>query len=80
VPGASEQLGDACLLFDPLDPEALASNVARLKAEPELRRLIVAKGLTLAATHSAASVVERAIAVAVACRGFRQAWPGSWSR
>lgn len=80
VPGASEQLRDACLLFDPLDPGALASNVARLKAEPELRRLIVAKGLTLAATHSAASVVERAIAVAVACRGFRQAWPGSWSR
>jgi glycosyltransferase involved in cell wall biosynthesis len=44
-----EQVGDAALLVDPLDPEALAATTERLLVDTSLRRLLVERGLQHAA-------------------------------
>jgi glycosyltransferase involved in cell wall biosynthesis len=45
VGGVPEAAGDAALLIPPGDPDAAARALARLAAEPELRRELVAKGI-----------------------------------
>jgi glycosyltransferase involved in cell wall biosynthesis len=45
VGGVEEAAGDAALLIPPGDPDAAARALARLAAEPELRRELVAKGI-----------------------------------
>jgi glycosyltransferase involved in cell wall biosynthesis len=45
VGGVPEAAGDAALLIPPGDPDAAAQALARLAAEPDLRRELVAKGV-----------------------------------
>ncbi|MDA9519251.1 hypothetical protein XI06_02530 [Bradyrhizobium sp. CCBAU 11434] len=42
--GAEEQLGDAALLFDPMDPASLADSVRKVLSDAELRRKLVERG------------------------------------
>jgi glycosyltransferase involved in cell wall biosynthesis len=44
VPGAHEQLGDAALLVDPRNPTDIASAIARLVRDSQLRDTLVARG------------------------------------
>jgi glycosyltransferase involved in cell wall biosynthesis len=45
VGGVPEAAGDAALLIPPGDPDAAAAALARIAAEPELRRELVTKGI-----------------------------------
>jgi glycosyltransferase involved in cell wall biosynthesis len=45
VGGVPEAAGDAALLIPPGDPDAAAAALARIAAEPELRRQLVLKGI-----------------------------------
>jgi glycosyltransferase involved in cell wall biosynthesis len=57
-----EVVGDAGLLFDPLDPAAIANALGRILGEPALRAELVARGLARAPLFSwdiaAAAVLE----------------------
>ena len=44
VSAVAEVLGDAALLVDPLDTEAIADGLARILADSELRERLIAKG------------------------------------
>ena len=44
VTSLPELVGDAAIVFDPLDPEAIASAVERLWNDPELRAELVERG------------------------------------
>jgi glycosyltransferase involved in cell wall biosynthesis len=45
VGGVSEAAGDAALLIPPGDPDAAAAALARIAADPELRRQLVTRGI-----------------------------------
>ncbi len=47
-----EVAGDAALLFDPTQPEAIAAAIARLLAEPDLAADLICRGLAQAANFS----------------------------
>ncbi|MNL41399.1 D-inositol-3-phosphate glycosyltransferase [compost metagenome] len=45
VTALPEQIGDAGLLFDPLDPDALAAAIAQVLRDEGLSRALAAKGV-----------------------------------
>ena len=51
-PGAREQMGDAALLVDTLDPRSLADAIERVLTSPELRRDLQARGRARAARYT----------------------------
>jgi glycosyltransferase involved in cell wall biosynthesis len=52
IRGIREQVGDAALVVDPRQPEAIASAIERLWTDTSLRRQLVEKGRERAARHS----------------------------
>jgi glycosyltransferase involved in cell wall biosynthesis len=48
VPGASEQIGEAALLFDPCVPADMAAKIALLHRRPRLRAQLIRKGSDIA--------------------------------
>jgi glycosyltransferase involved in cell wall biosynthesis len=57
-----ELAGDAALLFDPLDTDAIAAAVARLVADADLRRELAAAGRARAGRFSWAAAAEGTVA------------------
>jgi len=45
IPGAKEQLGDAAILINPLDPKSIADAIERLSSDEQFRQKIREKGL-----------------------------------
>ena len=58
----AEIAGDAALIFDPLDPEAIAESVGRLLSDRELRDRLIAAGLQQAARYTWAACAEGYVA------------------
>lgn len=79
VPGASEQLGEAALLFDPLCPEDIAAKIHTLLAQPERLEDLREKGLKRAAAWT---VVDFAVGMTNLFDEFaryRRSWPAARS-
>jgi alpha-1,3-rhamnosyl/mannosyltransferase len=60
-PGLVEVAGDAARMFDPLQPEDIAGAIVQLLKDEELRRDLVEKGLTRAASFSWQRTAEETI-------------------
>lgn len=75
VPGATEQLGDAALLFDPLNPEDMAEKIYSLLARPELREDLREKGLKRAAAWTVGDFALGMIQLFNEFAGYRRTWP-----
>jgi glycosyltransferase involved in cell wall biosynthesis len=62
VPGTAEQLGDAAILVNPLDPDEIARAIRRVIECPQIRRGLVERGLArsqeLSRSRFAASLAE----------------------
>jgi len=71
---AEEQLGEAALLFDPLDPGAIAAQVARLHADAALRAGLVARGAERARRFGADDFVRGAGAILDELAALRSCW------
>ena len=52
IPGAEEQLKDACLFFDPLSPEDIARTIKQIYTDHNLRIKLIQKGKSLAKYRS----------------------------
>jgi glycosyltransferase involved in cell wall biosynthesis len=74
VPGASEQLGDAALLFPPADHAVLAQRIVELKSDSLLRQRLIEAGLRRAARHSWTDYVCGLVAALDEFGRIRRAW------
>lgn len=54
-----EVVGDAALLFDPLDPSDIAKKIHQIWTSPDLRKTLIRKGKEQAAKFSAANLAAR---------------------
>ncbi len=77
VPGASEQLGEAALLFDPLCPEDMAKKIHTLLTQPEKREDLREKGLKRAAASTVGNFVAGMIKLFDEFARYRQSWPSA---
>jgi glycosyltransferase involved in cell wall biosynthesis len=77
VPGAAEQLGEAALLFDPLDPEDMAAKIYMVLAEPERRHHLYEMGLRRAAEWTVSDFVSGMLELFDEFAGYRRAWPSA---
>jgi len=59
VPGADEQMVDAALLFDPANPEEIASAIANIYSDTNLRRQLIRRGYDLVSSRSPEEYLER---------------------
>lgn len=75
VPGAAEQLGEAALLFDPLNPEDMAAKIHMLLAQPELRDNLREKGMRRAAAWTVDDFASGMIQLFNEFAGYRRSWP-----
>lgn len=75
VPGASEQLGEAALLFDPLCPEDMAATIHTLLTQPERQEDLRAKGLKRAAAWTVGDFAAGMIKLFDEFAGYRRSWP-----
>ena len=74
VSGAEEQLGDAALLFDPADPEELASAILTISQDRELRARMVQKGAEIAKTRTPQAYVEQVCKIFDKFAPIRRCW------
>lgn len=74
-PGAREQLGDAALLFNPMDPESIAATVARLLTDDGLRRSLIERGHARARRWTAHDFARGIFAMADRFECQRRCWP-----
>ncbi len=77
VPGASEQLGEAALLFDPLCPEDIAAKIHTLLAQPEMREDLREKGLKRAAAWTVGDFAKGMINLFDEFARYRRSWPAA---
>lgn len=75
VSGAEEQLGDAALVVDPADVEAIAAAIRRLHGDSKLRARLVARGRKRAAKWSPGDFVRGALKVIDDFEAIRRVWP-----
>lgn len=75
VPGASEQLGEAALLFDPLCPEDMAAKIHTLLTKPEWRDNLREKGLKRAASWTVGDFATDMIKLFDEFSAYRRSWP-----
>ena len=74
IPGAREQLGDAALLVDTLDPVALADAIQRTLSSPELRADLQHKGKARALRYTQTEVGRDLHALIEEFRRRRDLW------
>jgi glycosyltransferase involved in cell wall biosynthesis len=77
VPGASEQLGEAALLFDPLCPEDIAAKIHTLLTQPNRREDLRQKGLKRAAAWTVGDFTAGMIKLFDEFARYRRSWPTS---
>jgi glycosyltransferase involved in cell wall biosynthesis len=78
VTSMPEIAGDAALLVDPHDVDAIAEAMVRLASSPELRKTLVARGYERIGTFSWDAVAER-VKAAVAAVDTNPEHPLHWS-
>jgi glycosyltransferase involved in cell wall biosynthesis len=74
VSGADEQLGDAALLFDPADPEGLASAILTMSQDQQLRAKLIQKGAEIAKTRTPQAYVEQVCKIFDQFAAIRRCW------
>lgn len=74
VPGASEQYGDAALLFPTTSQEALAERIFALANNEELRQGLIARGLSRAAAYTVENYASRMIAIFDEFAAIARSW------
>lgn len=74
IPGAREQLGDAALLVDTLDPAALADAIERVTTSPQLRSELEARGKLRAARYTQTEFARDLNALIEEFRRRRDLW------
>ena len=74
VSGAEEQMGDAALLVDPLDPAAIAAAIKQLHGDKELRAKLIKRGKTRAAKWTMDDFVKGAFQVLDNFAPLRRTW------
>jgi glycosyltransferase involved in cell wall biosynthesis len=72
--GAEEQLGDAAILVDPLDGNAIAEAVKRLSIDPDIRRNLIERGRIRAGKWTARDYVESVLALIDRFQPYRRCW------
>ncbi|MBL8199450.1 MAG: glycosyltransferase family 4 protein [Chromatiales bacterium] len=77
VPGIREQLGDAALLADPVDPEAWALAIMKLVEEPQTRTQLLAAGHARALSLTPAGYVRCVLAEIERFSRIRDCWPAT---
>jgi len=78
VPGAKEQLGDAALLYDPLNSEDMAEKIHILLEQSELRNLLRDKGLRRAAAWTVGNFAEGMKQIFDEFALYRRTWPSRY--
>ncbi len=73
IPGASEQLGDAALLFDPVSPADIAETMRKI-SNPEIRMSLVAKGREVVAGRTPEKYVAQICAIVDEFAPYRRCW------
>jgi glycosyltransferase involved in cell wall biosynthesis len=74
IPGAREQLGDAAVLVDTLDPGALADAITRVMTTPALRAQLVERGRARAAKYTQREFARDLHALVEDFRRRRELW------
>jgi glycosyltransferase involved in cell wall biosynthesis len=74
VSGAQEQFGHAAVLFDPANPEDLASAIVAISENQELRERIVQKGAEIAKTRTPQAYVEQVCKILDKFAAIRRCW------
>ena len=74
VSGAQEQFGHAAVLFDPADPEDLASAIVAISENQELRERIVQKGAEIAEMRTPQAYVENVCKILDKFELIRRCW------
>ena len=78
IPGASEQLGSAALLFDPLNSEDLSKKIMRLRADNKLRSKLVAAGTAIASIRTPEAYLTEVCAMLDEFEPIRRCWGRSY--
>ncbi len=74
-PGHREQLADAAVFVDPLDPRAIADGVRMLLGDPGLRERLVAKGRAVAQSRDIHAYLRKVRDIFSEFSSYRRCWP-----
>lgn len=74
VNGAEEQLGEAALLVDPKDPNAIASAIVRIANDVQLRAQLIERGRKRAASWTTKDFVRGAFHILDSFEPVRRTW------
>jgi hypothetical protein len=74
VDGAEEQLGDAALLVDPANPEAIADAIRRVSEDASLRGELIEKGKARAVKWTADHFVQGVFKILDDFEPIRRNW------
>jgi glycosyltransferase involved in cell wall biosynthesis len=74
VSGAQEQLGDAALLFDPANPEELASAILTISRDQKMRERMIKRGGEIAKSRTPQAYVERVCKILDRFEPIRRCW------
>jgi glycosyltransferase involved in cell wall biosynthesis len=80
VNGSREQLGDAALLVDPADHDAIAGGINRLQKEPSLRSVLVEQGFARARRFTGSDFVRKVFELLNEFEAVRSCWPSGGYR
>ncbi|MBE9138799.1 glycosyltransferase family 4 protein [Nodosilinea sp. LEGE 07088] len=75
VPGATEQLGDAALLVNPTDPNAIAQAMHQVCTDADLRQGLIDRGLTRAGQWTPTDYARALVASLDEFERLRTCWP-----
>jgi glycosyltransferase involved in cell wall biosynthesis len=74
VSGAEQQMGDAALLVDPIDPKAIASAIRKLADDKELRDSLVTRGRQRAASWTVEDFAHGVFRILDSFEPIRRVW------
>jgi glycosyltransferase involved in cell wall biosynthesis len=80
VPGANEQLGDAAVLFNPIDPADIADKIMKIYSDSGLRAVLKVKGLARAQAWTAHDFALGMLAIFDEFSCYRRCWPQATNR
>lgn len=80
IPGSREQLGDAALFFDPMSPADMASRIAEVLTDADLRNRMIEAGRALALQRPVAGYVETMSALIDRFEARRRSWSTRYER
>ena len=74
IPGAEEQLEDACLFFDPLSPTDIARSINQIYRDTNLKSTLIQKGKKLAKSRNMQLYMEKLSKLISDFKPYRMNW------